>query len=325
VNLSTVTRQIYQTGQLPSHIMLNAASTLLKRLDGLVLRTTLGAVIVNDKGEPWRGGTGDPVAQGYRYYIPSDRDAFTQQRLKIFQDVVYYRGSQPNNNYRAHARSSLEKILTQGDKREPEVTNGNILTDGEVMDPLRFVKLEPWLGDTETYEDSEGEFTDTDETEQTLEWQADEIIAIARAIARRRYGEEEPTVWRNISGYDAHTRDIRNAYSRGHSSFYIHYRNPRSPGDSTFPAIQFSGNQVCAVVCHINGRDVECEMDQCVVVDNELRIKFAGHRPRKSIRKTQRGFFINQAQHAPTIEQLVQHVESTLEREEVDANGRIIE
>jgi hypothetical protein len=305
--------------------MLNAASILLKRLDGLMLRATLGAAIVNEKGEPWCGGAGDPVAQGYKYYIPSDRDAFTQQRLKIFQDVVYYRGSQPNNNYRAHARSSLEKILTQGDKREPEVTNGNILTGGEVMDPRRFVKLEPWPGDTETYEDSEGELTDADETEQPLEWQAHEIIAIARAIARRRYGEEEPTVWRNISGYDAHTPAIRNAYPHAHSSFYVHYRDPSSPDDSTFPAIQFSGNQVCAVVCHINGRDVECEMDRCVVVDNELRIKFAGRVPQKSIRKTPSGFLINQAQPAPTIEQLVQHVESTLKREEVDGNGRIRE
>jgi hypothetical protein len=303
--------------------MLNAASILLKRLDGLMLRATLGAAIVNEKGEPWLGGTGDPADQGYRYYRPSDRDIFTLRRLKHFDDIVYYKGRQSRRNYRAHARSSLEKILTQGHKREPEVTDGYILTDQDTMDPRQFVKLEPWPGDTETYEDSEGEAPEADDTEQTLEWQAHEIIEVAKAIARRRYGEKEPTVWQNISGYDAHTPSICNAYPRAHSSFYIHYRDPRSPDESTFPAIRFSGDRVCAVVCHINGRDVECEMDQCVVVNNELRIKFAGRRPQKSIRKTQSGFFINQAQHAPTIEQLVQHVESTLEIEELDGNGRI--
>ena len=305
--------------------MLNAASTLLKRLDGLVLRTTLGAVIVNDKGEPWAGGAGDPAAQGYTYYRPSDRDVFTLSRLKHFDDIVYYKGRQRNHNYRAHARRSLERILTDGNKKEPE-TNEPILTDGEDIDQEKYIKLAPWTGDTTEYPESEDDTPiDPYETEETLEWHADEIIAIAEIIARRRYGESDPTILRNIAGYVNYYPHIYQAHP-DKSNFYIHFRDPRSPGDCTVPSIRFTGEQVLALVCHLNARDVECVMDRCEVSNNALNVAIdapTAHAPQYVFRKTPSGFHVAPGRRVPTIEALVAYLGSQLESVRVDANGRV--
>jgi hypothetical protein len=307
--------------------MLNAANTLLKRLDGLVLRTTLGAVIVNDKGEPWVGGAGDPAAQGYKYYIPTEKDTVTQQRLNRFRNVVYYRGSQPNHNYRAHAKSSLVKILTEGSKREPE-TNQPILMDGDMIDPAKYTTLAPWPGNIAEHTESDDDSPDDpDETEETLEWQADEIIAIAQTIAQRRYGEANPTILRNIAEYVNYDPSIYQAYPRGKSSFYIHFRDPRSPDNCTAPSIQFTGEQVLALVCHINERGVECVMDRCEVIDNnalKVTIDVSTARAQQYVfRKTPRGFHVAPGRREPTVEALVAYLGSRLEAVRVDANGRV--
>jgi hypothetical protein len=252
--------------------MLNAASILLKRLDGLMLRATLGAAIVNERGEPWRGGAGDPVAQGYRYYIPSDRDAVTYERLGKCGEIVYYKGNQPRHSYRAHAKSSLLNILNEGTRREPE-TQAQILNPGDGIIETNFVTLQP----LETHDN--GSVSDSSEDAPLLydnieaqEWSADDLIEVAKAIARIRYRIDTPTVFHNITGYTVFSTPPYDRWDRI-TPVYIHFYNPDPESQCTNPRLEYHGDRLRAVLCHRNGRQVECNRDQCELIDGKLNIQ----------------------------------------------------
>ena len=312
--------------------MKNAAKTLLKSLDGLLLETKLNGAIVNERNEPWLGGSEDPFEMGYRYYRPKDRDSITQKQFKCSKEegrrkeVVYYKGLQKNHNYRSHLKDSLDGILAQHHRKEPE-TGDMIIGQHNPIDRANFVRLEPLLG----FED-DGTSSDDEPEEpvfQLLEWSVTEMLTVIQVVARKRYGQTNPVILYNMQGYMDDAR-ISNIYPVT-TPIYIHIRDPNSPDQCEIPEaqyipeLQYTGSDRLVKASHINERLVECEMARCEMEGEYLKITcYRRSKTFMRVKKTSGGFFIDSSLNALSLQDLVHKIDSdsNLQPTQLNHNGR---